>query len=38
MGKQNQTEQATDGYDSRVVEVRRTTKVREGGRDFSFQC
>ncbi|MEK6730971.1 MAG: 30S ribosomal protein S5 [Pseudomonadota bacterium] len=36
MGKQNQTEQATDGYDSRVVEVRRTTKVREGGRDFSF--
>ena len=25
-------------YDSRVVEVRRTTKVREGGRDFSFSA
>ena len=25
-----------DSYDSRVVSVRRTTKVREGGRDFSF--
>lgn len=29
---------ATDGYDSRVVEIRRTTKVREGGRDFSFSA
>ena len=25
-------------YDSRVVEIRRTTKVREGGRDFSFSA
>lgn len=25
-------------FDSRVVEVRRTTKVREGGRDFSFSA
>ncbi len=29
---------AADGYDSRVVEIRRTTKVREGGRDFSFSA
>jgi small subunit ribosomal protein S5 len=27
-----------DIYDSRVVEIRRTTKVREGGRDFSFSA
>lgn len=27
-----------EGYDSRVVEIRRTTKVREGGRDFSFSA
>ena len=31
-------QQTTDGYDSRVVEIRRTTKVREGGRDFSFSA
>lgn len=30
--------QAQDSFDSRVVEVRRTTKVREGGRDFSFSA
>ena len=28
----------SDIYDSRVVEIRRTTKVREGGRDFSFSA
>ncbi|MGD9108947.1 MAG: 30S ribosomal protein S5 [Gammaproteobacteria bacterium] len=27
---------AQEAFDSRVVEIRRTTKVREGGRDFSF--
>jgi len=30
--------QAQDSFDSRVVEIRRTTKVREGGRDFSFSA
>lgn len=35
--KQNKAA-AGDGYDSRVVEIRRTTKVREGGRDFSFSA
>jgi len=25
-------------YDSRIVEIRRTTKVREGGRDFGFSA
>jgi len=29
---------AADAFDSRVVEIRRTTKVREGGRDFSFSA
>ena len=30
-------EQSTqDAYDSRIIQIRRTTKVREGGRDFSF--
>lgn len=28
----------TEAFDSRVVEIRRTTKVREGGRDFSFSA
>lgn len=32
------TKAAADAYDSRVVEIRRTTKVREGGRDFSFSA
>ncbi|MBN1684501.1 MAG: 30S ribosomal protein S5 [Gammaproteobacteria bacterium] len=27
-----------DAYDSRIVSIRRTTKVREGGRDFSFSA
>jgi len=27
-----------DAFDSRVVEIRRTTKVREGGRDFKFSA
>jgi small subunit ribosomal protein S5 len=30
--------QVQDAFDSRVVEIRRTTKVREGGRDFSFSA
>jgi len=31
-------EKAKDAYDSRIVSIRRTTKVREGGRDFSFSA
>jgi len=34
----NSEQAATDAYDSRIVEIRRTTKVREGGRDFSFSA
>ncbi len=38
-GKQEgQQNQAEVNFDSRVVEIRRTTKVREGGRDFSFSA
>ena len=33
------TEQVvTDAFDSRVVGINRTTKVRDGGRDFSFSA
>ena len=35
---ENLEQSTTDVYDSRVVEIRRTTKVREGGRDFSFSA
>ncbi len=39
MAQKNLKEQtANDAYDSRVVGIRRTTKVREGGRDFSFSA
>lgn len=31
-------DEAIDSYDSRVVSIKRTTKVREGGRDFSFSA
>ena len=31
-------QQTTDGYDSRIVEIKRTTKVKDGGRDFSFSA
>jgi small subunit ribosomal protein S5 len=34
----DRAQQDADAYDSRVVEIRRTTKVREGGRDFSFSA
>lgn len=34
----NTEQTANDSYDSRIVEIRRTTKVREGGRDFSFSA
>lgn len=35
--QQNTEELANqDAYDSRIIQIRRTTKVREGGRDFSF--
>ncbi len=34
----NQEQSTADAYDSRVVSIRRTTKVREGGRDFSFSA
>jgi small subunit ribosomal protein S5 len=32
------SEGGESSFDSRVVEIRRTTKVREGGRDFSFSA
>ncbi|OGT07621.1 MAG: 30S ribosomal protein S5 [Gammaproteobacteria bacterium GWF2_41_13] len=36
--KTESQEQNADTLDNRVVEIRRTTKVREGGRDFSFSA
>lgn len=38
MSRKTEQEQSGDTLDSRVVEIRRTTKVREGGRDFSFSA
>lgn len=38
MAKKTEQDQVADALDSRVVEIRRTTKVREGGRDFSFSA
>lgn len=38
MAKRTEQDQTADAMDSRVVEIRRTTKVREGGRDFSFSA
>ena len=34
----NKKNNVDDTYDSRVIQIRRTTKVREGGRDFGFSA
>jgi len=36
--KVDEKQASADAYDSRVVAIFRTTKVREGGRDFSFSA
>jgi small subunit ribosomal protein S5 len=36
MAEKSQQQATTDAYDSRIVEIKRTTKVKDGGRDFSF--
>jgi small subunit ribosomal protein S5 len=36
MQSQSLEQTVQDAYDSRIIQIRRTTKVREGGRDFSF--
>jgi small subunit ribosomal protein S5 len=34
--EEQQQQAVTESYDSRIIAINRTTKVREGGKDFSF--
>jgi small subunit ribosomal protein S5 len=37
-GESQEQQSVADAFDSRVVSISRTTKVREGGRDFKFSA